>query len=51
MPQFLTEIQFATTSSIETPEPGFIILYVNTDGNIYAKTSDNNQVKLNINLT
>ena len=49
MPQFLTEIQFATTSSIETPEPGFIILYVNTDGNLYAETSNGNQIKLSVN--
>ena len=49
MPKFLTEIQFITTGSIETPENGFITLYVNTDGNLYAKTSDGNQVKLSIN--
>ena len=46
---FLSEIQLVATSSIETPDPGFVTLYVNTDGNLYAKTSNGNQVKLNIN--
>jgi hypothetical protein len=49
MPKFLSEIQLVATSSIETPDPGFVTLYVNTDGNLYAKTSNGNQVKLNIN--
>jgi hypothetical protein len=46
MPKFLTEIQLVVTGSIETPESGFITLYVNTDGNLYAKTSDGVQIKL-----
>lgn len=46
MPKFLTEIQFIATGSIETPELDFITLYMNTDGNLYAKTSNGNQIKL-----
>ena len=46
MPKFLTEIQFAATGSIESPDPGFITLYVNTDGFLYAKLSNGTQVKL-----
>lgn len=49
MPKFLTEIQFAATGSMESPDPGFITLYVNTDGNLYAETSNGNQVKLSVN--
>jgi hypothetical protein len=49
MPKFLSEIQLVATGSMETPEPGFITLYVNTDGNIYAETSNGVQVKLNTN--
>jgi hypothetical protein len=48
--RFLTEIQFATTGSIESPDVGFITVYANTDGNIYAKTSNGNQVKLSNNV-
>lgn len=46
MAKFLTEIQFAATSSIETPEPGFITIYANTDGFLYARLSNGTQVKL-----
>jgi len=46
MAQFLTEIQFATVSSIETPEPGFITIYANTDGFLYARLSNGTQVRL-----
>ena len=49
MAQFLTEIQFVTTSSMESPPSDFITLYANTDGNIYAETSNGVQVKLSIN--
>lgn len=49
MPKFLSEIQFVTTGSMDTPSPGFIILYANTDGNLYAETSDGNQIQLSIN--
>jgi hypothetical protein len=49
MPKFLTEIKLIATGSMDTPDPGFITLYVNTDGNLYAETSDSNQVKLSIN--
>jgi hypothetical protein len=48
--RFLTEIQFATTGSIESPDVGFITLYANTDGNLYAETPDGNQVKLSNNV-
>ena len=48
--KFLSEIQFATTSSMESPPSGFITIYANTDGNLYAETSDGNQVKLSINV-
>jgi hypothetical protein len=44
--KFLSEIQFATTSSMESPPSGFITIYANTDGNLYAETSDGNQIKL-----
>jgi len=46
MAQFLTEIQFATTSSIESPPSGFITIYTNTDGFLYAVLSNGTQVKL-----
>ena len=47
--RFLTEIQFATSSSMESPPSGFITIYANIDGNLYAETSDGTQVKLSIN--
>jgi hypothetical protein len=47
MAQFLTEIQFATTGSIETPESGFITMYANTNGYLYAKLSNGTQIRLN----
>ena len=46
MAQFLTEIQFATTSSMESPPSGFIIIYANTEGFLYAMLSNGTQVKL-----
>lgn len=46
MAQFLTEIQFAVTGSIETPEVGFITIYADTDGFLYAKLSNGTQTKL-----
>jgi hypothetical protein len=48
--RFLTEIQFATTGSIESPDVGFITIYANTDGNLYAETLNGNQVKLSNNV-
>ena len=48
--RFLTEIQFATSGSMEAPPSGFVTIYANTDGNLYAETSDGNQVKLSINV-
>jgi len=50
MAQFLTEIQFAVTGSIETPESGFITIYAKTDGNLYAKTSNGIEFKLSANI-
>lgn len=46
MPKFLTEIQFVATGSIETPDSGFVTLYMNTDGFLYVKFSDGTQAKL-----
>lgn len=46
MAQFLTEIQFATTGSMDTPEIGFITLYAKTDGNLYVKFSNGIEKKL-----
>lgn len=46
MPKFLTEIQFAATSSIETPSTGLVTLYMNTDGYIYVKFPDGSQTRL-----
>ncbi len=48
--RFLTEIQLVTSSSMESPPNGFITIYANTDGNLYAETSDGNQIKLSINV-
>jgi hypothetical protein len=50
MPKFLSEIQFAATGSMESPDPGFITLYVNTDGNLYAKFSNGSQTRLSNNF-
>ena len=46
MSQFLTEIQFVATGSIETPDSGFVTLYMNTDGFIYVKFSNGTQARL-----
>lgn len=47
MAQFLTEIQFVSTGSIETPEEaGFITLYMNTDGYLYVKFSNGTEARL-----
>jgi len=48
MAQFLTEIQFVATSSMDTPEPGFVTIYMNTDGNLYAKFSNGSQTRLSV---
>ena len=53
MPKFLTEIQLATTGSIETPEAEFFgafAVYAGIDGNLYVKDNNGNKKKLNINL-
>jgi hypothetical protein len=46
MPQFLTDIQFIATSSIETPESGFVTLYLQTDGYMYVKLSNGTEYRL-----
>jgi hypothetical protein len=46
MPQFLTDIQFIATSSIETPATGFATMYMNTDGYLYIKLPNGEQVRL-----
>ncbi len=46
MPQFLTDIQFVATSSIETPESGFVTLYLKTDGYMYVKLSNGTEYRL-----
>jgi hypothetical protein len=50
MAQFLTEIQFIATGSMENPEPGFITIYAKTDGNLYAKISNGIEFKLSANI-
>lgn len=55
MPKFLTEIQLATTGSIETPDQrgqnyDVFAIYAGIDGNLYVKDNNGNQKKLNINL-
>ena len=46
MAQFLSEIQFVATSSIETPGAGFITLYMNTDGYLYVKFPNGSEARL-----
>lgn len=46
MAQFLTEIQFVATSSMDTPGAGFIALYMNTDGFLYVKFPDGSEARL-----
>ena len=46
MAQFLTEIQFAATGSMDTPEAGFIVLYMNTDGYLYVKFPNGSEARL-----
>jgi len=46
MAQFLTEIQFVSTGSIEIPEAGFITLYMNTDGFLYVKFPNGSEARL-----
>jgi hypothetical protein len=46
MAKFLTEVQFVATSSMDTPEAGFIALYVNTDGYLYIKFSNGSEARL-----
>jgi hypothetical protein len=46
MAKFLTEIQFVTTSSMDTPESGFVTLYMNIDGYLYVKFANGSEAKL-----
>jgi hypothetical protein len=46
MAQFLTEIQFISTSSMDTPESGLIALYMNTDGFLYIKFPNGSEARL-----
>lgn len=46
MAQFLTEIQFVATSSMDTPPFGFIALYMQTDGYLYVKFPDGSEARL-----
>jgi hypothetical protein len=46
MAQFLTDIQLIATGSIETPDVGFVNMYLNTDGYIYVKFSNGSQTRV-----
>ena len=46
MAQFLTQLQFVATSSMDTPEAGFIALYMNTDGYLYIKFPNGSEARL-----
>jgi hypothetical protein len=46
MAQFLTEIQFISTSSMDVPESGLIALYMNTDGFLYIKFPNGSEARL-----
>ena len=46
MAKFLTDIQFVSTSSIETPESGFVTVYIRTNGYLYAKFPDGTEARL-----
>jgi hypothetical protein len=48
MAQFLTEIQLVATTTVDTPQSGFITLYANTDGYLYAILSNGTQVRLSL---
>jgi hypothetical protein len=37
------DIQLVTTGSINAPNPGFITMYMNTDGKLYLKRPDGSQ--------
>ena len=46
MPKFLTDIQFVSASSMETPEPGFVTVYMKNDGYLYAKFPNGTEARL-----
>jgi hypothetical protein len=37
------DIQLVATGSINSPNPGFITMYMNTDGKLYLKRPDGSQ--------
>ena len=46
MAQFLTEIQFVATSSMDTPPLGLVTLYMQTDGYLYVKFPNGSEARL-----
>jgi hypothetical protein len=44
--KFLTDIQLTATGSIETPDVGFVNMYLNTDGYIYVKFPNGSQTRV-----
>ena len=46
MAQFLTEIQFVATSSMDTPPSGFVSLYMQNDGYLYVKFPNGSEARL-----
>jgi hypothetical protein len=46
MAKFLTDIQFVSASSMETPDLGFVTVYMKTDGYLYAKFSNGVEARL-----
>ena len=46
MPEFLSQIQFIATASMDTPGTGFATLYLNTDGYLYVKFPNGSETKL-----
>lgn len=46
MAQFLTDIQFTATGSMDTPEPGFVTIYMNDNGYLYAKFPNGLEARL-----
>jgi flagellar basal body rod protein FlgF len=46
MAKFLTPIQFVATGSMDTPSPGFVAIYMNTDGFLYVKFSNGSEARL-----
>jgi hypothetical protein len=47
MAKFLNNIQLSATGSMESPNSGSVTLYLNTDGYLYVKFSNNSQTRVN----